>query len=413
MLQQPVENALTQSRTQNAVNEITDISRSVGADWPTPDYDANGNTTSFPDPRSLTSDLTATYDAWNRLVKLADASGTVAEYQYDGLGRRTEKTVGGTTRHAYFSDQWQVLEERVGSSTSADQQFLWGQRYVDDLVLRDRGSQRLYSLSDALFNVVALTDDTGDVKERFAYQPYGQSEALNEDFTLYSDTDYEWEYRFTGRELDLESGLQINRYRYLHLQLGRWVNRDPVFPYDRQQYQYCNGNPLTMVDPYGLQIEYPIAPPIPWREILIRLGRLGAIPWWLWGAALLAWLAWRLYVCLPKFQACKAALGPGNPFIQACAIANRTKCQFHCLPGTMRRYDRNANLACNVDSNQSKCLEALLFCMIGFPYSPAPTCDPECDLIGCHCNKPDLACGEDQNQDQNEDQYHNHYTVDV
>src|SRR5690606_21594962 len=128
----------------------------------------------------LESGLTATYDAWNRLVKLENGSGTVAEYEYDGLNRRTTKTTASETRHAYFSDRWQVLEERVDSSTDAERQFLWGLRYVDDLVLRDRDTdgngtldERLYALSDALFNVVALTDDTGGVKERFAYQPYG------------------------------------------------------------------------------------------------------------------------------------------------------------------------------------------------------------------------------------------------
>ena len=88
---QTVENALTQTRTQNTVNEIINITKTVGTPWPTPAYDANGNTTSFPDPRSLTSDLTATYDAWNRLVKLEDGGGTVAEYQYDGTNRRTIK----------------------------------------------------------------------------------------------------------------------------------------------------------------------------------------------------------------------------------------------------------------------------------------------------------------------------------
>src|SRR5690606_9078522 len=143
-----------------------------------------------------------------------DGSGglqTVAEYQYDGLGRRTIKKnytsgVLDETRHAYFSDQWQVLEERVDSSTTADKQYVWGQRYIDDLVLRDTPSERLYALQDALFNVVALTDDAGVVRERFAYQPYGQSEELNPDFSSYSGTDYVWKYRFTGRELDLETG---------------------------------------------------------------------------------------------------------------------------------------------------------------------------------------------------------------
>ncbi len=146
-------------------------------------------------------------------MKLEDGGGTVAEYQYDGTNRRTMKTADSVDRHYYYSDQWQVFEERTGSSTSADRQYVWGMRYVDDLVLRDHSSTRLYALSDALFNVVALTDDTGALQERFAYQPYGESQQLNPDYTSYSGTDYEWEYRFTGRELDLESMLQINRER--------------------------------------------------------------------------------------------------------------------------------------------------------------------------------------------------------
>ena len=75
--------------------------------------------------------------------------------------------------------------------------------------------------------MVALTDDDGDIVQRFAYQAYGQSEELNPDYTSYSGTNYSWGYRFTGRELDLETGLQLNRMRYLHLQLGRWVRAIP------------------------------------------------------------------------------------------------------------------------------------------------------------------------------------------
>jgi hypothetical protein len=145
---QGVVNALSQTRTQNAVNEITDISRTVGDLWPTPEYDLNGNTTLFPDPRDLTSEQVATYDAWNRLVRLEEPNGLgglqpLAEFQYDGMNRCTVKMSysGGSlqeTRHAYFSDQWQVLEERIGTSTTAERQFVWGLRYIDDLILRDR-----------------------------------------------------------------------------------------------------------------------------------------------------------------------------------------------------------------------------------------------------------------------------------
>ena len=129
---------------------------------------------------------------------------------------------------------------------------------MDDLVLRDKGSDRLYALQDALFNVVAMTDDTGAVKQRFAYQPYGESEELNPDFTTYTGTDYEWEYRFTGRELDLETGLQLNRERFYHARLGRWINVDPIlYRGGLNLFGYVGGMPTRFVDALGLEGWWP------------------------------------------------------------------------------------------------------------------------------------------------------------
>ena len=254
---QTVQNALTQTRTHNTVNEITAIAETVGDQWKDPAHDNNGNMTTIPQPKDLTKGYTATWDAWNRLVKLtndADGDKTVAEFEYDGNNRRITKTVGSTVRHFYYSDQWQVLEERIDSATTADRQFVWGLRYVDDLVLRDKGSERLYALQDANFNVVALTNDTGTIKQRFAYQPYGEPEELNPNFTTYTGTDYNWNYRFTGRELDLNTGLQLNRNRYYHQQLGRWVNRDPIdYRGSRWNlYLYAQASPVVQTDSHGL-----------------------------------------------------------------------------------------------------------------------------------------------------------------
>ncbi|MBI1249343.1 hypothetical protein GC197_16050, partial [bacterium] len=154
----------------------------------------------------------------------------------------------------------QVIEERVDTSTDAEKQFVWGLRYIDDLVLRDRDTtgngtldERLYSLQDANWNVTALADASGDVQERFAYQPYGESEELDPDFTTYSGSNLDWTVRFTGRELDLNTRLQINRNRYLHLQLGCWITRDPI-GYTGSQwnlYQYVGGFPINTFDPVG------------------------------------------------------------------------------------------------------------------------------------------------------------------
>jgi YD repeat-containing protein len=140
-------------------------------------------------------DDTYTYGAWNRLVKVVDGSNTVAEYAYDGTGRRTLTKVysGGTfqyARHFLYSDNWQVLEERKDSQTRPDRQFVWGIRSIDDLLLRDRDAdgsastgnlglagsgleECLYGQQDPNWNVIAIADSNGDVQERYSYSAYG------------------------------------------------------------------------------------------------------------------------------------------------------------------------------------------------------------------------------------------------
>ncbi len=120
--------------------------------------DPAGNMTTIPQPAAPTSTYAATYDAWSRMTKLVDSSNTVAEYQYDARNYRTvaKNYTAGTlteTRHYYYTTQWQVIEERLGSATTADRHYLWGNRYIDDLILRDRDvngdgtlEERLYAL---------------------------------------------------------------------------------------------------------------------------------------------------------------------------------------------------------------------------------------------------------------------------
>ena len=74
--------------------------------------------TAGPKPGSETTNLKFIYDAWNRMVKVTDNSdATIAEYRYDGLGRRIRKytdpvTGNWTVREYYYNSAWQVLEIR-------------------------------------------------------------------------------------------------------------------------------------------------------------------------------------------------------------------------------------------------------------------------------------------------------------
>jgi RHS repeat-associated protein len=222
--------------------------------------------TTIPKPADPTAAFTATYDAWNRLVKLEDGSGTVAQYEYDGAKRRTVKKsyTGGTlteTRHFYYTEpsKWQVVEERVDSETDPDRQFVWGQRYIDDLVLRDRDTdsdgdldERLFGMQDANWNVTGIVDSAGDVQERYSYSAYGQSTALTAGFGERGPSSFQWETRFTSGRLDLNTHVMILRLRYAHVGIGLWLSRDPQ---DHRAlvngYSFLASNPLVKVDPQG------------------------------------------------------------------------------------------------------------------------------------------------------------------
>ncbi|MEZ6114534.1 MAG: hypothetical protein R3C99_26510 [Pirellulaceae bacterium] len=85
---------MNQQRTANKVNEISNISESVGPAWVTPAYDRAGNMTTIPKPADPTIAFTATYDPWNRLVGIEEPDGLgstqkAGQYAYDG-GKRLD-----------------------------------------------------------------------------------------------------------------------------------------------------------------------------------------------------------------------------------------------------------------------------------------------------------------------------------
>jgi len=282
---------LNQVRTANTVNEITDITETAGASWVTPVYSRAGNMTTMPQPAAPASSYTATYDAWNRLVKIADGANTVSEYQYDGTKRRVvqKSYVSGTpseTRHLYYTEpsKWQVVEERVGSSTDANLQFVWGQRYVDDLILRDRDTdgngtlnEQLYSLQDANWNVSGILNTSGAIQQRFVYTAYGLPVFLNSSFTAASNT-AAWEVLYAGYRFEAGTRLYHVRHRVLNSLPGTWIQRDPLLYADGLSlYQYCNNSPLDLTDPTG-----ELSPPVIGCLTGLAAGTLGSLISDLW-----------------------------------------------------------------------------------------------------------------------------------
>lgn len=234
---------VTESRLHSAANELH-------RRGPMPlTYDANGN---------LLDDGTLLY-AWDfndrlKEVRRKSDGALVGLYAYDAFGRRVARLdVPSWEGRFYFHDGDQVVEERDLDDRPVAG-YVWGNS-VDDAVARLSVGAIHWYHPRALSSPVALTDQAGNVVERYAYDAYGE-------VTTYDDA---WSnplgrsrvgnpLTFTGRPLDPETGLIHLRARSLQPAMGRMISRDPlgVRPAETNAYAYAAGDPIDRLDPFGL-----------------------------------------------------------------------------------------------------------------------------------------------------------------
>jgi RHS repeat-associated protein len=298
---------LDQDRAHNLANEVTDITETTGPAWITPTHDDAGNMTLAPRPGdevTATEGLLCVWDAWNRLRSVSKNDATtgtigiggigstndtpatlIAEYEYDGKHRRIRKTVyweptekkdeketetNPTSNDTplyrldyYYNLGRQVVEvHKDGDETYPYEQYAWCLRYVHAAIVRwedhdtDGNVNTLYYTQDANFNTTALVDpSTGNVVERYSYDPYGK-------VTIYDGgwTSVAWAASrknvvlYTGHKWDPETGLYNGDHRYYHPTLGQWIGRDYWVEYAEGMnvYQYVMSSPVQKFDPEGL-----------------------------------------------------------------------------------------------------------------------------------------------------------------
>ena len=185
------------------------------------------------------------YDHANRLTQVV--SGTLTtQYAYNGDGacperkRRICKVVGGAPTE-YLVDLVATLPVVISDTEAV---YIYGL----DIIVQQQ-AERYYYAHDGLGSVRQLTDESGEIVETYAYDPFG--------VPLEGDRVYN-PYRFTGEAWDGEVELLYLRARYYHPATGRFVTRDPwpgdVWrPATFNAYVYTEGNPVNRVDPTGLQ----------------------------------------------------------------------------------------------------------------------------------------------------------------
>ncbi len=248
---------LTQSRTHDKGNRLMEVSDAAAMRTDR----AGRMTEAVPGPTGdWNSSWTVKWDAWSRIVEL-ESQGISAAYAYDGLARRISRytNLDDVTLHSYYNDEWRPVEDRRNAGTSAEASYLWGVRHRDDLVRRDRATTHValnetrYILMD-YFSPAAITDESGNVTERYQFSAFGLRTILNPDFTVRSASECAMEFSFQGQFEDVETGWMNYGYRYYLPALGRWSCKDPIAEEGGiNLYAMAANCPINWVDVFGLE----------------------------------------------------------------------------------------------------------------------------------------------------------------
>lgn len=264
----------TQSQTHTidpASNRLLGVSGSLNRSY---GFDAAGNVTSD-------GPASSSYDGAGRLVQRG-----LTGYHYNGLGERVLKTLWPGNEIAYFYDEaghpLEVCSVNLylpvyeGCNEWETQQFIWlddipvaaivkavfynWEGYIDHtylemlnihtdhlntpraLTLRDPGSTPVWRWQSDPFGVGAA--DGNVAAAHYASQGY-ESES------------YIFDLRFPGQVYDAEYALHYNYFRDYDPATGRYVQSDPIgLAGGLNTYGYVGGNPISWVDPLGLDAIY-------------------------------------------------------------------------------------------------------------------------------------------------------------
>ncbi|WP_437755251.1 RHS repeat-associated core domain-containing protein [Sorangium sp. So ce1389] len=221
-------------------------------------YDANGNQIEWKYRRSPQRILR--WDEDNRLVSVSENGQELSRALYDGAGERRVHLhrVAGEEETAYV-DQHLVVRNGV----VATKHLFAGETRIASKIDADWFQEPpvLYYHPDQLGSTQYVTDQDQQLSQHVEYLPSGELWADQTDSRFQNRQPY----LFTGKELDLSTGLYYYGARSYEPRLGVWLSPDPVLadymagrlnggvyrPINLSLYTYAWNNPVILIDPDG------------------------------------------------------------------------------------------------------------------------------------------------------------------
>ena len=238
------------------------------------DYDTHGNITRI--GNALANRMT--WDYRDTVQQYDLIGGGNAYYQYSSETERSRKYIengniteerlylGGLERYRRWRNS--TLEEEIETLHVFEGQ----QRIVVvENVLQtnnnslDTGTLQRFQYINHLGSASLELNQTAQIISYEEYHPYGTTAYQAKNATIKATAK---RYRYTGMELDEETGLEYHSARYYLPWLGRWLSTDPTGIGDGVNvYAYCKNSPINSSDVSGLQSTYDIGMDAMWTRM--------------------------------------------------------------------------------------------------------------------------------------------------
>ena len=218
-------------------------------------YDANGNLTQ--DFNKKISKIE--YNSLNLPSKLQFSYGHMAEYTYDGAGRKLSVAYTTSKTNLLVPMGNIVAPQATNIAMTLKIDYCGNMIYENghlSRILTDVGYITLngttpmyhYYLKDHLGNNRVVMNERGAVEQVNHYYTFGG--------LMGESTGGEAQpYKYNGKELDHMLGLDWYDYgaRHYDAALSKWTTMDPLAEkyYDISPYAYCGNNPINYFDPDG------------------------------------------------------------------------------------------------------------------------------------------------------------------
>lgn len=225
-------------------------------------YDDAGNLLSD------TSGLVAKYNLAGRMSS-ASKAGLVTNYGYDSFGNRLRKfsSSGSASTVIFMYDQAGRLLGEYSSTGVAIREYIWMgdtpvSMFVPDPTLPSNPPVAYFIHADHLNAPRLVVNRAGQRRWRWLADPFGVAapETNPDGVGVFVQN-----LRFPGQYADVESSLFYNGHRNYDPSLGRYTQSDPIgLAGGVNTYLYANANPLSYVDPNGLETNVTVWQPVGW-----------------------------------------------------------------------------------------------------------------------------------------------------